>query len=186
MASLLWDFGLLDMGLRVWVEKVMLMLHIRRLGDETLACKVYKEQKLKEWPGLVKETDMICSELSVQSVHSTKLSAKVYRCEVLKACHKVNEQRLRKLAEGKTKCAKIEAESYGKKNYISDSKIQHMRETYKARFGMMPFAGNYQRDQRFFAHGMAVSLRRVRGGAAPHVGELRGLRGDQVCVHKPE
>ena len=106
LASLLWDFGFLDMGLRIWVEKVMLMLHISRLGDGTLAGKVYKEQKLKKWPGLVEETEMICRELDVQSVHSTKLSTKVYRSKVVIACHKVNEQRLKRQADGKTKCAK--------------------------------------------------------------------------------
>ena len=148
-ASLLWDFGFLDMGLRIWVEKVMLMLHISRLGDGTLAGKVYKEQKLKKWPGLVKETEVICSELSVQSVHSTKLSAKVYRSKVVNACHRVNEQRLKNQADGKTKCAKITEEKYGKKNYISDSKIHNVREMYKGRYKMMPYAGNYQRDRRF-------------------------------------
>ena len=37
---------------------------------------------------------------------------------------------------------------YGKKKYISDSKIHHVREMYKARYKMMPFAGNYRRDRR--------------------------------------
>ena len=37
VASLLWDFSLLDMGLRIWREKLMLVLHIRRLGEDSLA-----------------------------------------------------------------------------------------------------------------------------------------------------
>ena len=41
-ASLLWDFGILDMRLRIWLEKIMLMLHVRRLDDESLARKVYE------------------------------------------------------------------------------------------------------------------------------------------------
>ena len=76
LASLLWDFGMLDMGLRVWIEKIMLALHIRRLDDRSLAGKVYKEQKLNKWPGLSQEVDDICQKLSVQNVNSTKLSAK--------------------------------------------------------------------------------------------------------------
>ena len=104
LASLLWDFGMLDMGLRVWMEKIMLALHIIRLDDRSLAGKVYKEQKLNKWPCIAQEVDDICQKLSVQNVNSMKLSAKAYRREVEEACHKVNEERLRKQAEGKTKC----------------------------------------------------------------------------------
>ena len=43
-ASLLWDFGLLDMGLRVWIEKVMLALHIKRMAEGTLARMIFVEQ----------------------------------------------------------------------------------------------------------------------------------------------
>ena len=39
-ASLLWDFSLLDMGLRIWIEKLMLVLHIKRLDEKTLARKM--------------------------------------------------------------------------------------------------------------------------------------------------
>ena len=185
LASLLWDFGFLDMGLRIWVEKVMLMLHISRLGDGTLAGKVYKEQKLKKWPGLVEETEMICRELDVQSVHSTKLSTKVYRSKVVIACHKVNEQRLKRQADGKTKCAKIIEEKYGKKKYISESKIHHVREMYKARYGMMPFAGNYRRDRRFARTewlcrcGESEEEQHIMSGNCEVYGEPGGL-------HKPQ
>ena len=78
----------------------MLALHVRRLGEETLANKVYHEQKSNQWPGLIKETDEICRKLSLENVHDT-ISSKVYRKKVLEACHKINEQRLRQLADGK-------------------------------------------------------------------------------------
>ena len=71
LASLLWDTGMLDMGLHVWREKVMLMLHLRGLGEETLARQAYEEQKNNKWPGLVKETEDICDKLGVENVHST-------------------------------------------------------------------------------------------------------------------
>ena len=44
-ASLLWDFNLLDMGLRVWKEKLFFVLYLRNLEEDTLASLVYKEQK---------------------------------------------------------------------------------------------------------------------------------------------
>ena len=73
LASLLWDCAMLDMGLRIWREKLMLALHIRMQGEETLAGKVYLEQKANQWPGLVEETEEICQKLSIESVHSTTM-----------------------------------------------------------------------------------------------------------------
>ena len=127
----------------------MLVLHIRRLDDDSLAGKVYREQTSNKWPGLAQEADQICEKLSVQSVHTTKLSAKEYRKEIIESCHKVNEERLRKQAEGRSKCDRIEGESYGKKEYISDSILYNVRQMYKTRYGMMSFAGNYSKDRRF-------------------------------------
>ena len=137
------------MGLRIWIEKIMLALHIKRLDDGSLAGKVYREQKLRKWPGLALEVDDICDKLAVENVNSTKLSAKAYRREVVEACHKINEDRLRKQAEGKTKCDRIDADTYGKKSYISDNRIFNVRQMYKTRYGMLPFAGNYAKDKRF-------------------------------------
>ena len=101
------------------------------------------------WPGLVKETEEICEMLSIESVHNTNLKTSTYRKMVLKACHKMNEQRLRQKADGKEKCGRILGESYGKKSYISSSLIHEVRQMYKTRFGMHPFAGNFSHDRRF-------------------------------------
>ena len=45
LTSLYWDFTCLEMGLRVDREKLLLALHCRRLGEDSLAGKVYAEQK---------------------------------------------------------------------------------------------------------------------------------------------
>ena len=52
LAALLWDNALLDMGLRIWIEKILLVFHIRSLDSDTLANRVYVEQKEKGWPAL--------------------------------------------------------------------------------------------------------------------------------------
>jgi hypothetical protein len=59
LASLCWETGTLDMKLRVWQEKVMLVLHLRGLGEETLASQIYREQVALEWPGLAKESENV-------------------------------------------------------------------------------------------------------------------------------
>ena len=56
---------------------------------------------------------------------------------------------MKKIAEGKVKCEKIFKESYGRKDYIGNSLIKNVRDIYRTRFGMHPFAGNYTKDRRF-------------------------------------
>ena len=53
------ETGLLHMGLRVDREKVMFVLHLRSLDEETLVNKIYKEQRSKNRPGLAKETEAV-------------------------------------------------------------------------------------------------------------------------------
>ena len=127
LAGLLWDSCLLDMGFRVWREKLLLMLHITRLDEDTLAHKIYKEQKDNAWPGLAKETENICEQLGIESVHTTRLDAQQFRKLVTEACHILNEKRLRKKAEGSTKAKRIEMELYSKKEYLQKKRIQNVR-----------------------------------------------------------
>jgi hypothetical protein len=56
----------MDMGLRVKIEQIKLVIHIRSLGAETLARMVYDEQKVNGWPGLPKETAKACEELRIE------------------------------------------------------------------------------------------------------------------------
>ena len=46
LAALTWESGLMDMELRVWLEKIILVLQIRSLSEETLARKIYEELTL--------------------------------------------------------------------------------------------------------------------------------------------
>ena len=54
--ALTWETGLIDMRLRIWKEKLMLILHIRSLEGTAMANKIYNEQRKEGWPGLAKET----------------------------------------------------------------------------------------------------------------------------------
>ena len=127
----------------------MLMHHVRSLEGDTLARRMYEEQRTNNWPGLAQETEQICQELEIESVHATRLDARMYRKVVTEAIQKTNEKRLRAQAENKAKCVKSFAGSYGKKSYIKEKSIFEARLHYKARFGMFDFAGNFGNDRRF-------------------------------------
>ena len=139
----------MDMKLRIWREKLMFVLHLRSLDDETLAKKIYNQQVEKGWPGLAKETKEICQELGIQDCNSTHLSKSEYKELVKSALKMKDEEYLRKEAEGKRKCEKIMKEKFEKKSYISNNKIAEVRNIFKARVGMSNFAGNFSNDKRF-------------------------------------
>jgi hypothetical protein len=149
LASLGWETGVTDMKLRVWKEKVMLVRHLRSLGADTLASRVYREQVAMDWPGLARESQEICRQLGIEDCNNTNIAKAEYKNVVQDAITKKNEEILREQADGKTKCERIMIERYGKKPYISESLIVDVRNMYRTRVGMMPFAGNYSHDRRF-------------------------------------
>ena len=140
---------MMDMKLRIWKEKLNLVLHIRSLNDETLAKKIYNEQRKQGWPGLAKETKNICEVLGVEDVNTTQMNKNEYKKSVNGALKIKDEEYLRKEAESKRKCEKIMMENYGKKEYIGKRKVGEVRNIFKARVGMTEFADNFGKDKRF-------------------------------------
>ena len=125
----------------------MLIIHIRNLEKTALARLIYEEQKKQCWPGLALETSAICKDLQIEDCNITKLSKEQYSKVVNVACHTKNEKTMREQARGK--CERIQHEEYGRKEYISQKNIQDVRQQYRSRFGLQPFAGNYSKDKRF-------------------------------------
>ena len=134
------------MSLRVWIEKFMLIIHIKIVDENSLARRIYEEQRVQKWPGLAFETETFCEILDIKDCNVTQLSKTVYRQILVKACHKRNEMNLREKAQGK--CERINTEPYGKKSYICEKNIHQVRQLYRSRFGLQPFAGN-SKDKRF-------------------------------------
>ena len=116
--SLLWETKTLSMKLRIWREKLSLALHIVRLPEDSIGKKIWEEQKLYGWPGLVAEVQEISKELDIDDVNTTKLSKTAFRKTVTDACHQLNEARLHEEMVGKTKCEKILVDGYGRKEYL--------------------------------------------------------------------
>ena len=93
--ALTWETGLIDMRLRIWKEKLMLILHIRSLEGTALTNKIYNEQR----KGLAKETKEICEELNITDVNTTYLTKNEYKSLVDGAIKRKNEERSRRQAE---------------------------------------------------------------------------------------
>ena len=139
------------MSLRIYREKILLVGHIRKLDNNSLAKQIYDEQKLNKWPGLACETTSICSELGIEDCNTTHLDKVAYGQILTEAIHKKNEEKLWFFARGK--CERINKEDYGRKDYINKKNIFHIRQQYRSRFGLQDFAGNYRNDKRFLKTG---------------------------------
>jgi hypothetical protein len=113
---MLWETGTLSVALRVDREKLCLALHIARLGEDTLAKRVWEEQRVYGWLGLAREAEEISQLLGVERVEDTQLTSKCYRAEVTAACHRENEKRLREQMEGKKSVRKYWQENMDKRS----------------------------------------------------------------------
>jgi hypothetical protein len=145
-SSLLWETGMLNMELRVWVEKVMMIIHIKGLKEDSLAQKMWREQRAFSWPGLANECKEIYSVLGTEDANVTLIDRHKYRKYTIKACYTLNEKRLREDMASKVKCERIRDVSYGRKEYFSCKTPHQTREMYATRLSMLPRAGNFSHN----------------------------------------
>ena len=147
--ALTWETGLMEMGLRIKIEKLLFVLHLRSLDEEALGRMVYEEQKKNGWPGLAKEATNICKELNIEDVNETNKNKKEFKEDAIRSCLIKDEEVLRKMANKGKKCERIMAGEYGKKEYFSNKSIFQARKYFCTRVSMTRFAGNFSHDQYF-------------------------------------
>ena len=95
------------------------------------------------------ETKQICKDLGIEDCNTTTLNKAQFKILLLEACHRSNEQSLRLLAQGK--CERIGVEEYGRKEYFQKKNISNVRQHFKTKWGLQPFAGNFSNDKKRFA-----------------------------------
>ena len=69
--SLRSETGLLSMKLRIWGEKIKMVLAIRKMDKTFLARQIYEEQVRLQWPGLAREVEVICSTIGIPDVNQS-------------------------------------------------------------------------------------------------------------------
>ena len=184
LAALGWETGLMDMKLRIYKEKLSMILHLKDLEEKSLASQIYKEQVAKGWPGLAKEAKEICGELNIEDVNSTNMTKSEFKRLMKGALDTRNEAILKEQAKNKQKCYNIMKEDYGKKEYMNEKKIEEVRMIFKTRVGLLPFAGNFSHDKRFAKSnwlcrcGMKETESHISSGTCQIYGDIWQARGD--------
>ena len=184
LSALGWETGLLDMKLRIYKEKLSMILHLKELDEHSLASQIYREQVEKGWPGLAKEAKQICEELDIEDINSSTMSKGEFKRLIVGAIKNKDEAILRQQAQNKVKCYNIMKEDYGKKEYLNDRKIEEVRQMFKSRVGLLPFAGNFSHDKKFAKTnwlcrcGLKETETHITAGTCPVYEDIWQARGD--------
>ena len=133
---------------------------------------------------MAKEAKEICEELQIEDVNSTTMSKSEFKRLVKGAIRTKHEAILKEQAQSKTKCCNILKESYGKKEYMNEKKIEEVRLMFKSRVGLLPFAGNFSHDKRFAKTNWLCRCGRkeieshITAGTCPIYDDIWQARGD--------
>ena len=152
--SLRSETGLLSMRLRVEMEKVMMILHVRHMPNDCLAKKIYDEQLEYDWPGLVKESRDICRKLEIEDVNETPMMKKGYKKAIKEAARIFDDKELKKKMSDKKKLSNIIDDDCRLKNYFSDKSLHFVRDLFKIRTNMNKIRGNYKNDPNIVRSGI--------------------------------
>ena len=115
--------GTLSMKYRIWIEKVMLVLHIRKLPQASLANQVYREQLSNKWPGLAKEASVICDALEVESVHDTDMTKNGFKKILKESCLERDEKEMREKMASMSKCEAIRRDEFKIQEYMKSNSL---------------------------------------------------------------
>ena len=84
--------------------------HLRGLDPDSLARRIYQEQRERAWPGLARETTEICRQLGIPDCNTADILAtrdKEYRKMITESCKQYDKRKMEKEMEGMEKCEKI-------------------------------------------------------------------------------
>ena len=84
------------MRMRIWKAKLNFCKYLQNLDDDTLAKQVYNEQKRNQFPGLIKECELIAGILNIaRDLKDEKVGKEAFKGTVKDAISRKNEEILR-------------------------------------------------------------------------------------------
>ena len=138
--SLRSETGLLSMKLRIWGEKIKMVLAIRKMDKTFLARQIYEEQVQLQWPGLAREVEVICSAIGIPDVNQSTVNKR----DVDMAIQKVNREEIVKEMKEKYKKLDelVDTENGLVKDYMKTKNIMESRMLFRIRTKMLDLKEN--------------------------------------------
>ena len=150
--ALCWDTGTSKMENGIKMMKLKLIIHIKKLSNNSLANQVYKEQLKNDWPGLAKESQAICEEFRLKDVTKEwtfEPKKNKWKSMIKEACVSKNERDMKKEIKYKyKKITEMSSEKFERKNYLSEMTMEDARMFFKIRTKMVKAKMNFSNDYR--------------------------------------
>ena len=128
------ETGMVGMKWRIWTEKILLLMRIKKQDQGSLSRQVYEESRARGWPGLGEEVASICKQIGIPDINDVVVT----KAAVKKAIwdnHQADV--LKELSESK-KLMDIKDEDFSTvQEYFKDKSVENTRMAFKVRSKMV-------------------------------------------------
>ena len=70
------ETNMIDMKLRIWKLKCLLLIRLKNLDDDSLAKEIWIEERKNNWPGIGRGVSKICEELKISDINTNVVTKK--------------------------------------------------------------------------------------------------------------
>ena len=125
---------MVGMKWRIWQEKILLLMRIKKHGEETLCRQVYEEGRKNNWPGLAEEVSRICKTLEIPDVNDVMVS----KHDVKKAIFNNHYEDMKNTINTKSKLDAIKEDDFKEvQPYFHGKSVEKARMAFKIRTQML-------------------------------------------------
>ena len=187
-AALRSESGVVSIQYQIVIAKLSLLYHIRHMDDTVLAKKIYNQQLMYGWPGLVKEGVKMCEEIGIPDVTKVKASEKDFKLMVKEACRLKDEKELKLAMQSKEKLELIKDSDCRQKEYITNMTLSEVRTLFGHKTRMTKNAGNYRNLHKYSGEGAKCKfcLQHDSHSHLMRCSAFAHLRSPEVCLDNDE
>ena len=114
------------------------------MDNTALAKKIYNQQLMYGWPGLVNEGVRMCEEIGIPDVTKVKASEKDFKLMLKEACRLKDQENLKLAIQSKEKLNLLKESDCKQKEYITSMTLSEVRTLFGHKTRMTKNAGNYR------------------------------------------
>ena len=148
-AALRWDTGATSLEMQIAKKKMLFLLHLIKLDEDSLAKEMFMVQISQHLPGLVPECRNLIKSLNLPNVFDSNVSKSMTKIAwkriVNKAISDYEEAKLRKIIQTKSKLkdGEMSRESFEMKDYVSKLNLSSARLKFQMRSQMLDIKFNF-------------------------------------------
>ena len=125
---------MIGMKWRIWLEKILLLMRIKKHNEGTLCRQVYEEGKKNQWPGLGQDVTRICQILEIPDVNDVMVS----KTDVKNVIFENHYEDMKNTISTKSKLDAIKDDDFQEMQpYFKEKSVEKARMAFKIRTQML-------------------------------------------------